>query len=161
VPQEAIDDLLEVARWSGSSGNTQPCELIVVRSRETLGLLGGADGPPGARHLADAALAVVLVTTGEHADFDAGRCAERIMLALAAHGIGSSLAGVGDTAGAVLGVPADRVVRLAVSAGRPATDLAHLVSVERAVDGRLPLGRIRVGRKVMSEIVHYERYGGL
>ena len=24
VPQEAVDDILEVARWSGSAGNRQP-----------------------------------------------------------------------------------------------------------------------------------------
>lgn len=167
VPPEVVDDLLEVARWSGSSSNAQPCELIIVRDRETLRALAGEDGPPGAMHLADAALAVVLVmstsgSSGNHADFDAGRCCERIMLTLAAHGIGSSIAGLagrGERAAAVLGVPADRVARVAISVGYPAADGAHLVSVEREVDQRLPLSRMRLGRRPLTEIAHYERYG--
>lgn len=164
VPQEAIDDLLEVARWTGSSSNRQPWELVLVRDRETLRALGAVSGQPGPWHLADAAMAVVLVMSGADIEFDAGRCAERIMLALAAHGIGSSIAGFLGTdqvaaAKAILGVPADCTLRVAISAGHPADASAHLVSAERDVDTRFPLARLRVGRKPLAEILHVERYG--
>jgi nitroreductase len=34
VSQEALDDILEVARWSGSARNRQPWKFLVVRDRE-------------------------------------------------------------------------------------------------------------------------------
>ena len=36
VPQAVLDDLLSVARWSGSASNRQPWVFVVVRERETL-----------------------------------------------------------------------------------------------------------------------------
>ena len=33
VSQETLDDVLEVARWSGSARNRQPWEFLVVRDR--------------------------------------------------------------------------------------------------------------------------------
>ena len=165
VDQRVIDDLLDVVRWTGSSSNRQPWELVLVRNRETLAALATIGGGPGARHLADAALAFVLVMTGERTDFDAGRCVERILLALAAHGIGACVAGFskpeqGAAVKDLLGVPAERTVRIAVSAGHPAGERAHLVSAERGVDARLPLHAMKVGRKPVAELVHLERYGG-
>ena len=89
VPQEVIDDILEVARWSGSASNRQPWEMIVVRERETLRSLASVDGYAG--HLARAPLGIVLVMGGDRAEqetYDEGRLAERIMLAAHAHGVG-------------------------------------------------------------------------
>ena len=39
VPEEVVDDILEVARWSGSASNKQPWEILVIRGRDTLRLL--------------------------------------------------------------------------------------------------------------------------
>jgi nitroreductase len=50
VPQEVVD-VLEVARWSGSTSNRQPWELV-IRDRETLRKLAQVEGY--ARHLGDA-----------------------------------------------------------------------------------------------------------
>jgi len=36
IPDEVLMDVLETARWTGSSKNTQPWHVIVVRKRETL-----------------------------------------------------------------------------------------------------------------------------
>ena len=36
VPQEVVDDVLQVARWSGSASNSQPWEMVVIRERDTL-----------------------------------------------------------------------------------------------------------------------------
>jgi len=161
VPQLALDDVLEVARWTGSSGNRQPWELVVVRERATLRALAEVGPAPGLRPLADAPLAIVPVLTRQFAEIDGGRLLERIMLAAAAHGLGSGLAGFGDAAAAVkelLGVPAEHTVRVAVAIGFPADAGARLVSVERRVDRRLPLDRLPLGRKPLAEILHLERY---
>ena len=37
VPDEVVDDILRVARWSGSASNKQPWEIVVLREREMLG----------------------------------------------------------------------------------------------------------------------------
>jgi nitroreductase len=150
VPQEVVDDILEVARWSGSASNRQPWELVVIRDRETLGALARVEGYAG--HLADAPLGIVLVMAGERhtqETYDEGRLAERIMLAAHAHGVGSSVGwivgGGGDAAREILGVPEGRVVRTAISLGYP----------DEAARRR----RAGQARKPLSEIVHEERYG--
>ena len=63
IPQEVVDDIFEVARWSGSAGNRQPWEFVVIRDRQTLRTLAAVEGYAG--HLAGAALGIVLVMAGE------------------------------------------------------------------------------------------------
>ncbi|HEY7592864.1 MAG TPA: nitroreductase family protein [Actinophytocola sp.] len=162
VPQEVVDDVLEVARWTGSSANRQPWELILVRDRERMDALSRIGDSPGLVPLADAALVLVPVLTRENAELDAGRLLERIMLAAAAHGVGASVAGFGSAipeAKELLRVPDRHGLRVAVALGYPADERARLVSVERDVDTRLPLGNLPVGRKPLSRLVHFERYG--
>jgi nitroreductase len=36
VPADVLDELLEIARWTGSSRNTQPWEFIVITDCELL-----------------------------------------------------------------------------------------------------------------------------
>ena len=149
LPQTVVDDLLEVARWSGSARNLQPWELVVVRSRETLGALAAVEGY--AVHLGGAALGIVLVMAGHDRDqetYDEGRLSERLMLAAAAHGVGSCIGwftgrGVGD-AKQLLGIPEHRLVRTALSFGYP-----DEATRERSSGP---------GRKPLSEIAHEERY---
>ena len=152
VPQEVVDDLLEVARWSGSASNKQPWEIVVVRERDTLRSLSSVEGYAG--HLAGAPLGIVLVMAGDRAEretYDEGRLAERIMLAAHAHGVGSSIGwivGSGrDAARGLLGIPKDKVVRTAISLGYP-DEGARRSSTARG-QARKPLG----------EIVYDERYG--
>ena len=149
VPQEVVDDILEVARWSGSASNRQPWELVVIRDRETLGALAQVEGY--AHHLADAPLGIVLVMAGERPTqetYDEGRLAERIMLAALAHGVGSSvgwIVGDGRTAAKeIFGIPEARTVRTAISLGYP--------------DEEARRRRAGQARKPLSEIVHEERY---
>jgi nitroreductase len=150
VPQEVVDDILEVARWSGSASNRQPWELVVIRDRETLEALASVEGY--AHHLADAPLAIVLVMAGERPTqetYDEGRLAERVMLAALAHGVGSSIGwivgGGRDAARGILGIPEGRMVRTAISLGYP--------------DEGARRRRAGQARKSLSEIVHEERYG--
>jgi nitroreductase len=150
VPREVVDDILEVARWSGSASNRQPWELVVIRDPEILGALASVEGYTA--HLSGAPLGIVLVMDGERATqetYDEGRLSERIMLAALAHGVGSSIGWfVGDGLAAakeILGVPEGRTVRTALSLGYP----------EEGVRRR----RIGRPRKPLPEIVREERYG--
>jgi len=148
VPDAAVQDIVDVVRWSGSASNRQPWEVVLVRDRDTLRALAAAEGYAG--HLASAPLAVALVMPGksaEHDAFDEGRLSERIMLAAAAHGLGSSIGwfrGAGPAqAKRTLGVPPERLVRTAISIGYPTEEAARR-------GGR---------RKPAAELVHLERYG--
>ena len=152
IPPEVLDDLLDVARWSGSASNRQPWELVVVRERATLAALAAVEGH--AQHLEGAAAGVVLVMTGEpdryeHETYDEGRLSERIMLAAKAYGIGSCigwLRGDGvEQAKTLLGIPATRLVRTVLSLGYPAEPA--------------PAGAAGRGRKPLGEFVYRERYG--
>ena len=145
IAPDVVEDIVEVARWSGSAGNRQFAEIITVSDRETLTALSRLPGYAG--HLRAAALGMVLVMPGEWPEgetFDEGRLAERIMLAAAAHGVGSSIGWFSpegrSEAKRILGVPGKRVIRTIVSMGYP----AH------------PPRRGR--RKPISDLVHQERY---
>lgn len=150
VPQAALDDILEVARWTGSAQNRQPWTLVVVREREMLERLAVLPGYAG--HLAKASLGIVLVMDGSNEEFathDEGRLCERIMLAAAAHGLGSCIGwwrGDGrEEARALLGAPAESIVRTVIPIGFPATE-------DRKSRRNGP------ARKPLAEIVRQERF---
>ena len=154
IPSQAIDDMLEVARWSGSSVNRQPWEFVVVQSRDTLAQLAALDGY--VKHLAGAALAIVLVMAGEPDQFqdetyDEGRVSERLMLAARAYGIGACIGWFGGSgvtgAKQILGIPEQRLLRTAISFGYP--DL----------EARRARRRTGPARKPLARLVHWERYG--
>jgi nitroreductase len=151
VPQAALDDILDVARWTGSSRNRQPWELVVVQNPATLQALAALEGY--VKHLAGAPLSIALVMAGESEEeeiYDEGRLTERIMLAAAAHGLGSCIgwfAGDGVAgAKALLHVPSHRRLRTALSLGYPAPEAARR---------QPPTGP---ARKPLAEIVHVEQY---
>ena len=68
IADDVLADLLETARWTGSSKNTQPWELIVVRDREMLRELSECGTFAG--HLAGAQAAVCLVMDDDHKRLD-------------------------------------------------------------------------------------------
>jgi nitroreductase len=155
VPQAALDDLLTVARWSGSARNRQPWTLVVVRNPETLRRLAELEGYVS--HLAGAALAIVLVMDGDpdqvqQETFDEGVLSQRLQLAAAAHGLGSAIGwfhGEGRPAAkAMLGIPQARLVRTAMSFGY------EDVGAEGA------RSHPPQARKPLAEIVRYERFDG-
>jgi len=154
VSQHVLNDLLDVARWTGSARNLQPWEFVVIRKPETLQALAQVEG--SVKHLAGAALAIVLVMAGDpgfvaQETYDEGRLSERIMLAAAAHGLGSCIgwfAGSGPAAAKdILGIPAERLVRTVLSLGYPDQE-AQRVRPK-------PLQ----ARKPLTELVHNEHYG--
>jgi nitroreductase len=154
VPQAVLDDLLTVARWSGSANNRQPWAFVVVRDRETLRRLAELEGY--VRHLAGAALAIVVVMDGdpdqvEQETFDEGVLSQRLQLAAEAHGLGSAIGwfhGEGrQTAKDILGIPRERLVRTALSFGY------EDVGAEGA------RSHPPQARKPLAAIVHDERFG--
>jgi nitroreductase len=151
VPQTVLDDIYEITRWTGSAKNLQPWNLIVVRDRATLDQLSELEGY--AKHLAGAPLGIVLVMDGDNEEFatyDEGRLAERIMLAAAAHGLGSCIGWWTkpgrEEAKRLLGVPSDRIVRTILSIGY--TDEEARRALPKRTDTRKPI----------AEFVHQERF---
>jgi nitroreductase len=155
LPEAVVHDILEVARWSGSAGNRQPWEFVLVRDRETLNRLATIDGA-NAGHLANAAIGLAIVIRPEVADLDAydeGRLAERILLAAAAHGVGAAVGhftGPGETWAAsaqakrLLGIPEQLVLRETISLGYPAEHVQPTPNPP--------------GRKPLEQLVHWDHY---
>ena len=153
IPQEVVDAILDVARWSGSANNRQHWEFVVIRERGTLQALAKCEGY--AWHLAGAALGIVVVMAGnadlvDQETYDEGRLSERMMLAAEAYGVGSSIGwfkGNGrKDAKALLGIPQERLVRTVISLGYPDEE------------ARRARPKVADARKPLSELVHWERY---
>ncbi len=150
-------DILDVARWTGSSKNTQPWHLIAVRDANTLTTL--ATCGPFAGHLGGANAAIVLVMEDGNRRFDEGRLAQNVMLAAWAHGVGSCIASLypeanNQRARDLLGIPAKRSIHTAISLGYPADERALRLSADRA-----GLSGVPIGRQQLSDLVSWERFG--
>jgi len=126
-PTEAeLDALTEVARWSGSSRNSQPWRFVVIRDRDLLLRIHEA-GLPSTRSLLTAPTAIAIVLPGDSNDvehtFDEGRVAERLLVAATLLGLGGGIAWVPARARPLvadaLALPADRFVRTIVVVGHP------------------------------------------
>jgi nitroreductase len=157
IPDDVLLDILLTARWTGSSKNSQPWHLIVVRERATLEAL--AKCGPYAGHLAGAQTAVALVMEDANRRFDEGRLAQNIMLAAWAHQIGSCIGSMYPEANTrrakdVLGVPASKWLHTAISLGYPADEHALRLSADRRGLTDVPLGRTE-----LTSLVSWERLG--
>ena len=157
IPEDVLQDILEIARWTGSSKNTQPWHLIVVRERATLETL--ATCGPFAGHLAGAAAAVALVMDDGNRRFDEGRLAQNLMTAAWAHGVGSCIGSLYPEpntrrAKAALEVPESRWLHTAISLGYPADERATRLSADRGSLTEVPLGR-----QDLTNLVGWERLG--
>jgi nitroreductase len=155
IPADLLDDVLHVARWTGSAKNVQPWRLVVVQDRDRLRQL--SECGDFAQHLAGAKLAIVLVMNDRRNAFDAGRLAQNIMLAAWAHGLGSCIGSIWPDhearAKQLLGVPEERWVGIAISIGYPADENARWLSRSRSVAG-VPIGRLELG-----DLVSWEKLG--
>jgi nitroreductase len=155
ISDAVLKDILEVARWTGSSKNTQPWHLIVVRDKSTLAQL--ADCGPYAGHLAGAQAAIVLVMDDGNKRFDEGRLAQTISLAAWACGVGSCIGSIypdgnKERARKLLGVPPKKWLHTAISLGYPADENALRLSANRAGLTDVPIGRTR-----LADLVSWER----
>jgi nitroreductase len=153
VPDEVVDQLLELARWTGSSKNTQPWRFIVVREKARLKQLAALR--PNINWLAAAPLGIAIALEGTDAlslAYDEGRLTERLLTGANLLGYGGGVAWFGDPsqqaeAKKILGIPDELTARQIVMIGRA-------ISTK---DPR-PAGPPR-GRKPLSELVSYDAWG--
>ena len=153
VPDDVLNELLEVARWTGSSRNTQPWHFVVVRDKARLRELSRLRDP--INWVADAPVAIAIVLDGkgeaESESYDEGRVTERVLIAARLLGLGGGTAWyLGDEnearAKELLGIPAERTARSMIVLGYPTTTVDHRPNKNTP------------GRKPMDEIVSYERF---
>jgi nitroreductase len=144
IPQDALRRILQAARMTGSSKNREPNRLIVVTRRDGVSALG-ALGLWG-KWLANAA-AVVVITQVEHHEFDAGRCAQNMMVTAWADGIASCPAHLPEAEVArLLGIPEGVHVNRVIGFGY--ADPAR---------GQAPKSVARP-RKPLEELVRWEKW---
>lgn len=158
VTKAELFAITEVARWSGSSRNEQPCRFIVLTNKDTISEIAEL-GLPQTRGLptATAAIAIVLPDEKERElsrAFDDGRAAERILIAAYALGLGAGMSRIRPdlraAIGEVLGLPATRSVRTIVALGHPTKEAlepksepgaARLARDQVIVEDRWPLAK--------------------
>lgn len=152
VSDDALRDILEVGRWSGSASNRQPVEIVVVRDKGVLQQIA----QHGVRAAETAPVALVIVSPGEAERndievFDLGRLDERLLLAARAHGLGSNIStlkGEGpEVIRQALGIPAGKRVWTVVTIGHP----------DRSARAAGAAGST-AGRKPAESFVHWGRY---
>lgn len=149
VSDEHMQELLEVARWTGSSTNSQPWHFIAVRNPEQLDALSRLRD--GIRWAGKAPLAIALVITAESETsgaFDEGRVTERLLIASHLMGLGAGTAWFSTpeqqhAAKILLNIPANLTLRSMVAIG-------HLDESELSPSSR-------GGRKPLTELVSYEQ----
>lgn len=142
IEEEKLQKILQAGRMAGSSKNTQPVRLIVLRDPERKKEV--ASCARFAEHLPSAAVGIAICCPSTGSDFDAGRAAQNMMLAAWSMGIASCPCSMHDQpcVKATLGLPEDYrvVVTLALgypdpnvpmSLGKKRLDLRELVSEER------------------------------
>jgi nitroreductase len=153
VPDDVVDQLLELARWTGSAKNSQPWRFIVVRDKDRLKKIAALRPPIG--WLATAPLGIAIVLDGAEGMFgayDEGRLTERLMTGATMLGYGGGTAWFGGPtqdaeAKRILGIPDAMTARQIVMIGRPISNKDPRAS-----------GPMR-GRKPISELVSYDRWG--
>ncbi len=144
LPEESLRRILQAARMTGSSKNVEPNRLVVVRDRESRAALAAFG--PFARFLAPAAVVIVIAQTQRH-EFDAGRCAQNMMVAAWNDGIGSCPAHLPEAEVAkLLGIPADHHVNRVIGFGYVAPARAN---APKSVARR---------RQPLDELVHWETW---
>jgi nitroreductase len=152
LPDDVIRAILNAGRRAQSSKNEQPRHFVAVRGKQTLRQLSECGDFAG--HLAGAALGVALVSPANEGDsfawdmFDLGQSTAFMQLEAWEQHIGSCIATIydPDKAKAILGVPTEMRLELAISFGYP-EDEATFTRSPRAG-----------GRRTLDEIVHWERW---
>jgi len=153
VPDDVVDKLLELARWTGSAKNGQPWHFIVVRDKDRLKEISALR--PNINWLAGAPLGIAIVLDGAEPMFgayDEGRLTERLLTGATMLGYGGGTAWFGGPmqdkeAKRILGIPDHLTARQIVMIGRP-----------KSTKDPRPSGPMR-GRKPISELVSYDRWG--
>lgn len=153
VSDEDLQNLLQVAQWTGSSRNTQPWQFVVVNDKAQLKAISEVRTP--INWVADAPLAIAIVLNG-HSDvseaYDEGRVTERLLVAARLLGLGGGTAWFGDAGQQargkeILGVPAELTARSVVVLGYPRQFKDHRPNPAQP------------GRRSLGELVSYGTLG--
>jgi nitroreductase len=143
VPRSIIEDIVDCARFAPTAMNEQPWDFVVITDRDLLKQI-----PPILGHaefVANAAFAVlVLSRETTYAVEDCCAATENLLIAAAAHGLGSCwVAGTKQAYGPVIarafGAPEDRHLISIVSFGYPAED--------RTVE-----------KRSLDEVIHWQKF---
>jgi nitroreductase len=127
VSDAALEAITEVARWSGSSRNTQPWRFIVIRDEATIRKIAEM-GLPQTRSLKTATATIAIALPGDPKmavsyAYDDGRAAERMLIAASFLGLGAAIAWIlpqiRPPIGEFLGLPDGWIVRTIVALGHP------------------------------------------
>lgn len=152
VSQDILDQLLEIARWSGSARNTQPWRFIVINDKEKLRQVSQVR--PTINWVAGAPLAIAITLNGSDVmmeNYDAGRVSERLLIGARLLGLGGGTAWFGDeaqenAAKKILGIPAGIHTHFVIALGYAVTSKDPRPNPAKG------------GRKPLSEIIRYNQY---
>jgi nitroreductase len=148
-----LEAITDVARWTGSSRNTQPWRFLTIRNPGVISRLEAA-GLPQTRALktATAVVAIVLPDDPERVisrAYDDGRAAERMLIAAGMLGLAAGIAWVRPEVmpamREVLDLPPGTIVRTLMALGHPTA---------AAMEPKSPRGQARLPR---DESVFAER----
>ena len=148
VGAEDLRALTEVARWSGSSRNSQPWRFIVLRDVALIRHIAET-GRPQSRALttAMAAIAIAMPDDEERTvglTYDEGRVAERLLIAASMLGLGAGIAwarsDVRREVGDLIGIGDGRFVRTIMAIGHPSAE--GLAAKSAPGQARLPLAQL-------------------
>ena len=148
LPDDIIHAILNAGRRSQSSKNEQTWQFIAIRDKSILKALSECGTWAG--HLAGAALGVAILTPDPDGKFqimfDAGQCAAFMQLAAWELGVGSVPASIYEIekARAILGLPPEWHLRVALSFGYPAEQEKLSATPKKG------------GRRSLDEIVHWD-----
>jgi nitroreductase len=147
VDDAALNEILEVGRWTSTGGNRQPTEIVVVRDRSTLEKFAEWGAKPGG----GSAVSLLLVSNSDQATLDEGRMAERLALAARACGLGSVIATLKNEGPAearkLLGIPSDKRSTVIVAIGHTDREARKALPKQGAA-----------ARKPMTEFVHWDKF---
>lgn len=143
VERRIIEEIVDCARLAPTAMNDQPWDFVVLTKKEDLAKL-----PPMLGHgefIANSAFAVlVLARATEYAVEDSSAATENLLVAAAAHGIGSCwIAGTkqsyGPAVAQAFGAPADRQLIAIVSFGYPAEEP-------------------QIDKRPLADVLHWDRF---
>lgn len=135
IEDAKLEAILEAARWTGSSKNTQRWSFVVVDKPSGIKALATAGS--FTRAIENAPVTIALVKEAEGNDFDIGRAAQNIMLAADALGIGSCPITLHkmDTSAKVLGLTDGQEAHYAVALGYVDAEAEKAERKERRASG--------------------------
>jgi len=155
IPDEVLQRILQAGRMAGSSKNTQPVRLVVIRDREWLKEV--AECGKFSQPLLGARAGIAVCCASDGSDFDAGRAAQNMMVAAWNEGIATCPTSVHDQPCIIerLGLPRDGEDSVTGRKGWRVVVIIALGYPEPSVP--MSMGRARLPAE---DYVMWEKWGG-